>query len=130
MAIISKISQSLQDMMLQAATKHEGIFIQRKRAVTGQNFCQTTVFGWLMEPECTSEGLAQIAGEFGLDISAQGLEQRFTPESARFLKQILAEMVKHRIESDDEAANVLTRFERVYIADSSTISLPDTLADI
>lgn len=60
MTIITKISQALQDVMLQAAEKHEDKFIQRKREVTGRKFCQTTVFGWLMEPECSSEGLAQI----------------------------------------------------------------------
>lgn len=130
MTIISKISEALQSVMFQAAEKHEDTFIKRKREVTGQSFCLTTVFGWLMEPDCTSEGLAQIAGEFGLDISAQGLEQRFTQEAANFLKQILEEIVKHRIESEQEVSELLTRFERVYIADSSTISLPETLTDI
>ena len=72
--------------MLEAAKKHEETFIKRKREVTGANFCLTTVVGWLMEPECSSEGLAQIAGDFGLDISAQGLDQRFTKEAADFLK--------------------------------------------
>ena len=130
MTIITRISQALQDVMLQAAEKHEDKFIQRKREVTGQNFCQTTVFGWLMEPECSAEGLAQIAREFGLNISAQGLDQRFTQESAEFLKQILAETVKHRIETDQDVSALLTRFDRVYVADSSSIGLPDALADI
>ena len=130
MTIISKISQALQNVMLKAAEKHEGTFIQRKREVTGANFCLTTVLGWLMEPECSSEGMAQIAGDFGLDISAQGLDQRFTKEATEFLKKVLEEMVKHRIESDNEVTEVLTRFERVYIADSSTISLPETLANV
>lgn len=130
MAIITEISKALQDVMLQAAEKHEGIFIQRRREVTGQNFCQTTVFGWLMEPECTSKGLAQIAREFGLNISAQGLDQRFTQESAEFLKQILAATVSHRIETDQDVSAALTRFDRVYIADSSSIGLPEALANI
>ena len=130
MTIIPKISEALQNVMLEAAEKHEDTFIKRKREVTGANFCLTTVFGWLMEPECTSEGMAQIASDFGLHISAQGLDQRFTQKSADFLKQILQEVVKHRLESDIEVSEVMTRFERVYIADSSTISLPETFIDM
>ena len=113
--------------MLEAADKYEKLFIKRKREVTGRNFCQTTVLGWLMEPECTSEGLAQIGADFGLEITAQGLDQRFTEDAAKFLKRVLEETISKRIMSDEPTIAVLERFDNVYIEDSSIVSLPEEL---
>jgi hypothetical protein len=113
-----------------AANVHEALFIKRKREVTGEKFCQTVVFGWLMEPECTAEGLAQIGREFGLAISPQGLDQRFTKEAADYLQAVLSDTISQRIECDQATHGMLEQFDHVYIEDSSVVALPEELVTL
>ena len=113
-----------------AANVHEALFIKRKREVTGEKFCQTVVFGWLMEPECTAEGLTQIGREFGLTISPQGLDQRFTQEAADYLQAVLSDTITQRIECDKATHGMLEQFDHVYIEDSSVVALPEELVTL
>ena len=65
-----------------------------------------------------------------MHISASGLCQRFTKEAATFLLRLLEEAVALGLEATDAApVDVLARFDAVVIEDSSTIRLPDKLAD-
>ncbi|EDN65436.1 conserved hypothetical protein [Beggiatoa sp. PS] len=62
-------------------------FIKRKRKFTGSTFIKTLVFGWMQKPEATLEELVQAGVLNDIEISAQGLDKRFTPESANSLRQ-------------------------------------------
>ncbi len=64
---------------------------------------------------------------WGVEISAQGLDQRFSPQSAACLYQVLEACVSHLIRGDKTTLPVLRRFRAVYIQDSTTIFLPDAL---
>jgi hypothetical protein len=105
-------------------------FIKRKVKVTGSNFCQTLVMGWLANPEATLEELCQTAAAVGLEISPQGLEQRFTKEGSDFMKAQLAEAVAQLIRAEPVVIPILQQFTGVHLTDSSTISLPDELSTI
>ena len=48
-------------------------FIQRERVLSGADFAQTLIFGWLAEPEITLGGLTQVAGRREVEITASGL---------------------------------------------------------
>jgi hypothetical protein len=119
----------------------ESNFIKRERKLTGSNFVQTLVFGWLSNPESSLEELTQTAATLGVLISPQGLDQRFTPEAASFLHQVLDETVCTVISANPAAIPLLQRFNGVHIQDSSSelcseakrlfiIRLPDELCDI
>ncbi len=86
--------------------------------------------GWLGNPEATLEELCQTAAAVGLEITPQGLEQRFTEEASNFMKGELEEAMAQVIQAEPVAIPVLQRFKGVHLMDSSTISLPDELSEV
>ena len=104
-------------------------FVQRKSKLTGRKFAQTLVFGWLSNPQATLEELAQTAATLGVEISPQGIDQRFTEAAAACLQQVLGAAVTEMIEAEPVTILILQRFKGVYILDGSTIGLPAALAD-
>lgn len=105
-------------------------FTKRASKLSGSKFAQTTVLGWLNRPMATLEELSQTAASLGVSISAQGLDQRFTPEAAALLKQVLDAALSQVIAADPIAIPLLQRFNGVLVEDSSVISLPDALVEV
>ena len=132
MTIITQVSQAMQQVLIETATKAAGEtgFIQRQVKVTGANFCQTVVFGWLADPEATLAALCQTGVAVGLAITPQGLEQRFTRAASDCLYQVLQAALRKTIRSEAVAIPVLQRFNGVYIEDSSSVTLPAELTTV
>jgi len=112
-----------------ALAKESG-FIQRERVLSGADFAQTLIFGWLAEPEITLDGLTQVAGRREVEITASGLCQRFTWAAADFLHRLLARLTQVRLEAEAAPIALLKRFTAVIVEDSSRISLPNELAEV
>ena len=85
---LAKVLQPLLTTVADAAAAESGC-VQRVRRVTGANFVQTLVFGWLGRPAASLGQLARSGGRCGLAISPQGLAQRFTAAAADCLKRVL-----------------------------------------
>jgi hypothetical protein len=132
MSILSQIANAMQDVLTEKADiiAKETQVVQRQRKVSGSNFIQTLVFGWLDNPEASLEELVQTASDVGLDISAQGLDKRFDQKASDFMKKVLELAVSKVIFSDPAAIPILNRFNGVYIQDGSLVSLPDELSHI
>lgn len=130
--IISQVIQAMQTVLTDIADElaQTTNFIKRQVKITGSNFCQTLVMGWLGKPEATLEELCQTAAAIGLEITPQGLEQRFTKEAADFMKAELEEAMAQVIQADAVTIPILQRFKGVYLTDSSTVSLPDELSEV
>jgi Transposase DDE domain len=94
---------------------------------TPSTLVQTLVFGWLATPEATVEQLAQMASRLGVDVSAQAIDQRFTPATATLLQQVLTASIQQVISAEPVAIPILQRFTSVRVHDSTTIGLPDAL---
>src|SRR5258708_29962928 len=62
---------------------------QRERKLSGADFVQTLIFGWLQEPEITLDGLTQVAARREVFMSSSGLNQRFTQAGSELLREIL-----------------------------------------
>ena len=60
-----------------------------------------------------------VVHEFGCCDITQGLDQRFSPQSAACLYQVLEACVSHLIRGDKTRLPVLRRFRAVYIQDST-----------
>ncbi len=105
-------------------------FIQRQRQLTGAGFVQALVFGFLAKPTMSLDQLAQTAAAVGTPISAQGLDQRFTPHAAACLQAVLGAAVRQCVTAEPVAIPLLQRFAGVYVLDSTTIMLPDTLQKV
>jgi len=130
MDILPKITDAMQVVLSETANAiaRKTGFIKRQRKLSGSDFVQTLVFGWLDNPDSTIEELTQTAAILDVYITPQGLDKRFTPDAARFLQGILETAVSTVIAADPVAITVLQRFNGVYLQDTSTVVLPDVLA--
>jgi hypothetical protein len=106
-------------------------FIQRQVKVTGSSFAQSLIFGFLSNPDLTYGEMSQSAQTVGLDMSAQGMEQRFTEKAAQFMQALLEKITKEAIEGRKGVdMPLLNRFNGVYMQDSSIIELPRELKEV
>lgn len=132
MNIIPQIASAMQAILTTVCdtlARTKG-FIKRQRKFSGSGFVQTLVFGWLSNPAATNEELAQTAATIGIEITPKAIEKRFTKEASFFLLAVLQNSVKQVIATDISAIPIFDRFNGVYLTDSSTITLPDSLADV
>jgi hypothetical protein len=105
-------------------------FIQREVKVSGSSFVQSLVFGFLSNPEMTYGELGQSAASVGLEMSVQGLEQRFTPRASECLRTVLEKAIEKVIVAEKVVLPILDRFTGVYIRDSSVVPLPGELRGV
>jgi Transposase DDE domain len=134
MMSVSQIEEALREIMGSQAdelAKKTG-FIQRKRkeGITGSNFVQTLVFGWLAKGNATVGQLTQMAQNCNLTITGSGLHQRFTKEAAAFLQQVLAKTTSYLMKTEAADIPVFKSFQAIILEDSTTISLPPELEEI
>ena len=81
MSIIPQVSHAMRTLLTTttediAATRQ---FVKRpdKAKFTPSTLVQTLVYGWLAHPTATVEQLAQMAGQLGVDVSPQAVDDRF-----------------------------------------------------
>ena len=126
---VSKAMQTVLTTVAESAARATGL-VQRTSKLTGALFVQALVFGFWATPRATREQLAQTAAALGVTISPQGLDQRMTENGARCLENVLEAAVETVLCADPVASPLLARFTGVFVQDSSSISLPRTLAHI
>jgi hypothetical protein len=90
---------------------------------------QTLVLGWLAHPDASLPQLAQTAARLGLFVHPQAIDQRFSFETAALLRSVLVRSVEQLIAGEPVAIPILQRFNACFVHDSTTIVLPDELAD-
>ena len=131
MASIPQVAQAMQDVLTETANRAARAtgMIQRERAISGAQFVQTLVFGWLAEPTAILEELVTMAAALGVTITPQGLSARFTPAAVACLRQVVEAAIGQVIAADPLTIPLLARFPAVLLQDSTTISLPAVLAD-
>jgi Transposase DDE domain len=100
---------------------------QRTSPLSGAALLQAVVLTCLAHPEPRGEDYAQVAAALGHPVTPQALDQRFTPELARALEDLLAEAVRAVVARNPATGAVLDKFAAVEVHDSSTITLPDGL---
>src|SRR2546422_2818925 len=105
-------------------------FIQREREISGADFVQTLILGWLQEPEITLDGQTQVLERREGSISASGLSQRATPEAATLLQRVLERLCAEQMQVEPVEIALLKQFSAVILEDSSSITLPPTLAQV
>ncbi len=132
METIPSIVQAMQTILIEEANAlgESTGFIQRKVKLSGSAFIQALVFGFQSEPDLTYGELSQSAATVGIDMSPQGLEQRFSEKAAHFAQKVLEKAVSAGVNGEKSSIPLLARFEGVYIRDSSVIELPKDLKTI
>src|SRR5260370_16902135 len=130
MRSITEVGEAMQSVLTRSAKEleRESGFVQRSTAqLDGPTFAQTTVFGWMANPEASYPQLRQVAASLNVSVSTQAVEQRFGAESAALLRELLQEAVGEVLCSQASAPELLSRFNGVYVQDGTVISLPPEL---
>jgi hypothetical protein len=132
MTDITQISTEMQDILGEKANQiaHQTSFVRREVKVSGSNFAQTLVFGFLDNPKMSYREMRQTARYSGLDISAQGLEQKFSQSSAYFMQALLEKVVQQVVCASAIDIELLNRFPAIRIQDGSVIGLPEECVDV
>ncbi len=134
MMSVSQFEEALREIMgpqaNELAKKTGFVRRERKEGVTGSNFVQTLVFGWLSKGDATLGQLTQMAQNCDLEITESGLSQRFTKEAAEFLWKIGEKVTSYAMKTEAADIPVLKRFQAVILEDSTVISLPPELEEV
>ena len=126
MKSVTQIEEALQQDAYQLA--RETGFLQGERNLTGADFAQLLIFGWMQHPESTLGQLAQLAQIRETTISPRGLSLCFTAEAADFLSALLQRVTQEHIRAEAVEVPLLRRFSAVIVEDSTQILLPDDLS--
>jgi len=133
MSSITEVSEVLTEVLNETANRlaRETGLIKRVRNLNGADFAQSLIFGWLQDPDSSLEGLCQVMGRREVELTASGLCQRFTPESAEFFRRVLEALSAHHLRAEEPVpTKVLQQFHAVILEDSSIIGLPKELSVI
>jgi hypothetical protein len=105
-------------------------FAQRpaQAKLSAADFVRTLVCGYLRDPQASRSALAATAGQLGIAISPQGLDQRLGEPGARVLHGVLGAAARAVVQAEPGAVPLLERFSAVYVQDSTVIALPGPLA--
>ena len=129
MKTLTQVAETMQHLLTEVADRigRESGFVQRQRKLSGGSFVQTLVFGWLAKGDSTMEELSQSAANVGVQVSRQGLDERFTETAANFLRQMVEVSVQCVLRGNPVTTAVIERFEGVYVEDSTVLQLPAAL---
>ena len=115
MSSISQVAEAMERVLTSSALKleRETGFVQRSTAqLDGPTFAQTTVVGWMENPEASYGQLRHVAASLGVSVSSQAVEQRFGAQSAALLRELLQEAVGEVLSSRGTRARVAQSLQR------------------
>ena len=132
MTTVAQIAKKIQGLLTTTADElgRETGFIERQRAFSGATFVQTLVFGWMSNPTGSLSELRQVAQTIDVQVSRQGIAQRFTAKAVPFMQAMVQAALAESIEGPPVQAEVWQAFNGVYLLDSTRLSLPESLADV
>src|SRR6266478_894257 len=109
---VTQCAQTVQRILAEEVEQlaREVGFIQRLRVLSGADFVQSLILGWLQEPEIALDGLTQVLERREVSISASGLSQRFTPEAATLLQRVLERLCAEQMEVEPVDIALLKQF--------------------
>lgn len=105
-------------------------FIKRQGKLTGADFARMLVLGWLHNSSAGVGSLAQFAANLDIDITGQGIDDRWSVQAATFMGALFEVAINQVVQADPVAIPLLSRFEAVVLEDSTSWRLPDELAGL
>lgn len=130
--LVPQVNEALMNVLTTHATalaRSTG-FIQRQRQLSGADFARLLVLGLLHDPQASLEALVQFGQSLNIEISAQGLDQRFSVQAATFVRALFEVAISQIVVADPVAIPLLARFGAVVLEDSTSSLLPDELAGL
>lgn len=133
MTSVTYVGQQLQSILEERADElaRETGCIKRERKFSGADVVQTFVFGFQQHPDASLEQLASTAEVRDVSVTDTAVHKRFTPACAKFLHAVLEEMTSEVVQAACEVPiRLLRRFSAVILEESSSLGLPDALAEM
>jgi hypothetical protein len=132
MTLLTTVAQALQTVFTTQAEQaaRDSGFCRRASPLGGAVFAQALTFGCLGQPRPTLDHFCQAAAATNVTVQPQAFDQRFNPNAAEYLRLTLQNAVNQVIAAQPLATSLLARFTAVCIQDSTTVVLPDCLADL
>lgn len=128
MAHVHTLPAAFQDLFGPIAQQlgRETGFILRQRAFGADDFLTVLTFGYLHDSQAT---FASLASE--LDLTESALQQRYNePATLAFLQAILATALEVVLVTRPKHLRALRPFNGVYLTDSTTLPLPESLTHL
>jgi hypothetical protein len=129
MILVSDLAATVQTLLTdeaEAAARDTG-WVRRCRQFNGATLVQTLVLGWLQQPQAPIDALADMAADLGVDVSPQALDKRCNPAGTHCLARVLTQALQRLVAAEPRALALLSRFDGVYLYDSTTVALPRSL---
>lgn len=124
---IARVVQSVFGEQARLAARESGVIV-RRRKFSEQSLAQTFILGFLANPESSDEELAGMAAHCGVQVTPQGVSHRVSESLVNFLEAMFRGAIRSIVGSQRIVPELLDRFTAVEVLDSTTISLPDTMA--
>ena len=103
--------------------------VRRQRKFCGMSLLRTFVLTLLQRPAAKDPDYRAMAAKLGVRVTEQAIAHRFTDGLGRFLEESLKQAVVQALAAKPTPAALLRKFTDVRIGDSTTIALPDELAE-
>src|SRR5260370_23537702 len=132
MTSVSQVGKQLQSVLEEraCALARETGCVKRLWKFSGADVVQMLVFGFQQHPHASLEDLASMAELRDVSVTDTAVDKRFRPACARLLHAVLEELTSVVVEAaQDVPIRLLRRFSAVILEDSSSIALPDDLAE-
>ena len=124
--MINELSNNLQDLF-EVKAKDLSIksgLVQRSSKLTGSILAKGIVFGFQRNPDSSINQLTRVMSSFGLSISEQGLDKRFSAKSANFFRLLLNEAISIFNAENKIESCLFKKLSDLKITDSTIITLP------
>ncbi len=104
-------------------------FVRRNSPLDGRLFLISLVLTVFQHGVIVLDQLAKVAHKINskVSLSGQAFKERFNAFAVEFLKAMLTDALKITMPAPDRVAPLLEVFAAVYLLDSSSVTLPDTL---
>ena len=128
---LTNAAQALQTTFHECAdiAQEQSQVIRRNRKFSAQTLASTFVLGLLANPRASSDDLVLTAADLGIEVSSQAIDQRYTESMTTFFRELFTQMLGVVVRSQHSLAEIIERFTEVNLLDSSSIQLPDSMAD-
>jgi hypothetical protein len=130
MSIIRTLGHRLQTVLgssIDRIARQTGV-IQRQRKFSGVTLLNTLVFTLLKSPAADTDQYVFTAAKFGVFVTPEAIQKRFSPQLVSFLREVLKRIVAEVVAHSPVDLKLLRKFTSVRIGDSTSITLPDELA--
>ncbi len=103
-------------------------FIARDSKLDGNMFLDILLYTHFNQKQMSLNELGiQVKKQFGINITKQAIDKRFTDKSVEFLKSVLSKALELTIPKQDKID--FTKYDKVLIKDATSFQLPSNMAD-